>query len=284
MKYVALRWIHGVQGYLMFRDRVHRWVGICLAFGLAVSGAGCGDGSASQTRPQLRVAAASDLQLALPILAARFKLDSGIEVVSTIGASGTLAEQIKNGAPYDVFLAANVGFVNGLVRENLVKPDSLHTYARGSLALVVPKSNMNTKGIADLEAAEIKAIALANPSFAPYGLAAKQALESAKLWDKLEPKRVLAANVREALQFVESGNAEAAFVGTAAVQGSKTLRVIPINPDLYQPILQGLGVVATSDRVNDAERFTRFLLSETGQGILRDMGFATVPQPELPAR
>jgi molybdate transport system substrate-binding protein len=243
---------------------------------------GCGGGKTGPTLPTIRVAAASDLQRAFPVLAARFQLDHGIEAIPTFGSSGTLVEQIKGGAPYDLFLSANRGFVEDLARAGLVPPESVRPYARGRLAIAVPEKSepgaFEIKSLADLARPEVKAFALANPSFAPYGIAARQALDKAGLWEGLEPKRILSSNVREALQFVESGNVDAAFVGTA-IGKVPGVRLIPVDPDAYEPIIQALGVVGRSEHAADAEKFARFLLSEAGQGILRDLQFSTVPTP-----
>src|SRR5262249_34589186 len=110
---------------------------------------------------------------------------------------------------------------------------------------------------------------------APYGAAAKQTLERAGLWEKVKPKLAQSESVRQALQFVQSGNAEVGFVGKA-IADVKGVRAIPLQPDAYDPIVQALGVVKDSKRADDAERFATFLLGEVGQGILRDFGFRSV--------
>jgi molybdate transport system substrate-binding protein len=221
----------------------------------------------------LRVAAASDLQSVMPILASRFKADTGIEVEASFGASGRFAAQIKQGAPFDLFLAANRAFVDDLAKAGAIRPDSVRPYARGSLVLVVNKLfDPGVKGLDDVAGEKIKTVAIANPDTAPYGAAAKQLLERAGLWEKVKPKIVQADSVRQALQFVESGNAEVGFVGKA-IADVKSVRPIPLPPDGYDPIVQALGIVADSKRGEDAERFAGFLLGEVGQGILREFGF-----------
>ncbi|HEU5115494.1 MAG TPA: molybdate ABC transporter substrate-binding protein, partial [Isosphaeraceae bacterium] len=191
----------------------------------------------------LRVAAASDLQTALPILAARFRQDTGIRIEPTFGSSGQLAQQIEQGAPFDVFLAANRQYVEELAKKRYINPSSVRPYARGSLVLAVHEDvGKWFTSLDDLRKPAIKKVAIANPEFAPYGLAARQALESAGLWDELQPKLVQAESVRQALQFVESGNAEVGLVSRANAD-SRSLRIIPVNPDLYEPLVQALGIV-----------------------------------------
>ncbi|MEO6811987.1 MAG: molybdate ABC transporter substrate-binding protein, partial [Isosphaeraceae bacterium] len=132
--------------------------------------------------------------------------------------------------------------------------------------------------LADLARPEIKRVALANPAFAPYGAAGKQALERAGLWEAVKPKVAQAETVRQALQFVQSGNAEAGLVGLAIAKGPG-VRTIAVDPALYDPIIQGVGIVAQTKQPREAERFLRFLLGEAGQRILADFGFSPASGP-----
>ncbi len=250
-------------------------IGMVLA--VLLLAAGCEQ--AAPELPKVRVASASDLQQALPILAAAFRQDHGIEVVPSFGASGQLAEQIRQGAPFDVFLSANREFVDRLAREGIIKPDSVRPYARGELVLAVNKlSALKIKSLQELTRADVHKIAIANPETAPYGMAAKQALERAGLWETLKPKIVPAESVRQALQFVQSGNAEVAFVGRSISDVPEAVTV-PLPIDVCDPIIQFLGVVARSDHPDEAGKFVEFVLSDVGQGILRDLGFRKVEKP-----
>ena len=178
----------------------------------------------------------------------------------SFGASGQLAEQIKGGAPFDIFLAANQAFVRDLAAQGLIKPDSVRPYARGSLVLAVYHQVGDDIGrLEDLAKPSVKKIALANPDTAPYGKAGKQALERAGLWKQLEPKIVLAESVRQALLYVQDGNAEAGLVGRAIAR-VEGVRIVEINADLYDPIIQALGIVAASSRSAEAESFAEFVL------------------------
>jgi molybdate transport system substrate-binding protein len=232
--------------------------------------------------PQIHIAAASDLQTVFPILASAFRQEKGIEVVPTFGATGQLAEQIRQGAPFDVFLAADRSFLDRLAADGIVKPDSVQPYARGSLVLAVNKlSAIKIEGMADLKKPEVHKIAIANPETAPYGRAAKQALERSKLWNELEPKIVRAESVRQALQMVQSGNAEVAFVGRAIADVPEAV-IVSLPIDAYDPIIQSLGIVAKSVKSADSQDFTEFVLGETGQGILLQMGFRGLKSPKEP--
>jgi molybdate transport system substrate-binding protein len=241
--------------------------------------AGCGFQTDRQPgeRGPLRVAVASDLQAALPSLAKGFQQSGGIEVVFTVGSSGNLARQVRQGAPFDLFLAANRQFVADLAKDGIIRPDSVHDYGRGSLVLAVHEpSGSLIQTLNDLARPEIRRVALANPAFAPYGAAGKQALERAGLWEDVGPKVAQAETVRQAFQFVQSGNAEAGLVGLAIAR-APGVRIIAVDPELYDPIIQGGGIVAQTREPREAERFLRFLLGEAGQRILAGYGFSPPP-------
>jgi molybdate transport system substrate-binding protein len=273
-------------GMLRSRSRaIHAWL-------IAVIGCatwGCGDSRHSAPAPPvtthgrgepspavpLRIAAASDLQAALPELANRFRAMTGIESSLTFGPSGQLAQQIKQGAPFDIFLSANESFVRDLAAAGLINADSVRPYARGSLVLAVFHTfGERVHSLNDLTLPEVKKIALANPATAPYGRAGKQALERAGLWAKVQPKIVFAESVRQALLYAQRGDAEAAIVGRAIANVPET-RSVNIEATLYDPIIQALGVVSASTRVADAEQFGRFVLDQDGLSVLKKFGFAS---------
>jgi molybdate transport system substrate-binding protein len=215
------------------------------------------------------------LQAALPKLADQFRARTGIETSIAFGASGQLAEQIKQGAPFDVFLSANEAFVRDLARGDFVEADSVAPYARGSLVLAVYRPlNEKVNTLNDLTQPAVKKIALANPATAPYGKAGKEALERAGLWGQLQPKIVVAESVRQALLYAQRGDAEAALVGRA-IANVHEVRPIEVDPQLYDPIIQALGVVSTTKRSIEVKQFARFVLDEEGQRILREFGFSS---------
>jgi molybdate transport system substrate-binding protein len=213
------------------------------------------------------------LQIALPRLVERFHAKTGVAVSFQFGASGRLAEQIKQGAPFDVFLAANEAFVRDLAKASLIQAESVRAYARGSLVLAVYHELSDKVGtLADLTRPDVKKIALANPATAPYGRAGKQALERSGLWDRLQPKIVQADSVGQALLYAQKGDAEVAVAGRA-IANVPEVRTVEIDPALYDPIVQALGIVAASPRTADAGNFAQFVMGEEGQAILREFGF-----------
>ena len=218
----------------------------------------------------------------MPVLIAAFRRDHPGPVEFTAGSSGQLAEQVRQGAPFDLFLSANRAFVERLATEGHVDRDSVRPYARGILVLAInPVFDRHPKALADLADPAIKSIALANPELAPYGIAARQALERAGLWDRLRPKLVPAESVHQALQFVRSGNAEVGFV-SRSLTNAPGLELLPIPADAHDPIIQALGVVARSPRRDDARAFADFLVGPVGQGMLRDLGFGPAPAAAAP--
>ena len=242
---------------------------------VALTAAGCDRRLPPAPAQPLRIAAASDLQRVLPRLIERFQNQTPTTVTPTLtfDASGQLAEQIKAGAPFDLFLSANVKFVTDLAAAGLVEPASVQPYARGSLVLCLHRAaGDQVRGLADLSRPEIKRIAIANPDYAPYGLAARQALERAGLWSSLESKIVRANSVRQAMIYVQNGDAEAALVSHALAVVPE-VRVIEVDAALYDPLIQALGIVAATKQRDRARALAQFILGGEGQAILRESGF-----------
>jgi molybdate transport system substrate-binding protein len=224
----------------------------------------------------LRVAAASDLQSALPRLNERFQARTGIVASLTFGASGQLSQQIKQGAPFDVFLSADEAIIHALAVGGFVKSGSIHRYTRGSLVLAVNEAFAEqVQSLDDLTKPVVKKIALANPAIAPYGRAGEQALQRAALWDRIEPKIVIAESVRQALLYAQKGDVEAALVGRA-IANVPEVRRVAIESELYDPIIQALGVVTATARSAEAEKFAGFITGAEGQGILKEFGFSGI--------
>lgn len=227
---------------------------------------------------RIRVAAASDLQTVLPKLIEGFQKENPGDVIEPVfGSSGQLAAQVEAGAPFDLFLSANEKFVQTLEAKGLVQRP-VATYAIGRLVLAVHTGSdpdAKVASLQDITRSEIKKIAIANPEVAPYGAAAVQALKGAGLWERVEPKIVRAETIRQALQFVETGNAEVGLVSkaTADVPG---VRLVDVDPTLYEPIVQSLGVLRIQGDNDLVDRFVRFLLGEKGRSILESHGF-TLP-------
>lgn len=188
---------------------------------------------------------------------------SGVRIRFTFGASGGLAQQIKSGAPYDLFLSADEARV-----KDTVIPGSETIYAQGRIALWSKSGKIAS--LAGLEAPGVLHVAIANPEHAPYGTAAKQALQKAGLWTKLAGKVVYGESVRQALEYAESGNADAVITAWSLVINRGGIE-LPAN--LHDPIRQTGGVVKSSQHAQAGRAFLRFLVSAEGRRLLTNGGF-----------
>ncbi len=222
--------------------------------------------SSCYAQQPLLIAAASDLSPLQPLLQEQFPG----KVTFTFGASGMLARQIENGAPFDLFLAADEYHLETLIKKNKVNADSRQIYAIGRIAIWSKSGTF--KDLSDLRKA--RTIAIANPLTAPYGRAAKEALEKAGLWTQLQDKVVQAESVRQAYQFAESGNADVCLTAFSLVfdQGG-----ILVKDDLHRPLRQIGVVINKSKRRKDAAAFLDFLLSPAGRSLLATHGFNLMP-------
>ena len=237
-----------------------------------VSLVGCHQTARNQVN-QITVAAAADLAPAFEELGREFEQQNKVKVVFSFGSSGLLAKQIENGAPIDLFAAANVDYLNQLEQERLIIAGTKSVYARGRIVLWTPKdSPLHIEELSHLTRMEVKRIAIANPDHAPYGMAARQALESAGIWDAVKPKLVYGENIRQTLQYAQTGNAEVAIVALSlSLQSDGRWVLIP--QELYKPIDQALGVVMGTKHEPEARQFAGFVSSTRGRAIMRNYGF-----------
>jgi molybdate transport system substrate-binding protein len=216
-------------------------------------------------KPELLVAAASDLSHLAEPLAQAFPQ---INLKFTFGSSGMLAQQIEAGAPFDVFLSANEKFIEQLVTTGKIDREDVQVYATGRLALWSKSSAI--KSLEDLNRFSALRLSIANPLHAPYGMAAQQLLEKTGLWERLKPGLVLGENVRQALQFAESGNVDAVITAWSLVHDRGGI-LLPGN--LHQPIRQVGAEVKRSKQRKLARRFVEFLSGPDGRKLLSEHGF-----------
>jgi molybdate transport system substrate-binding protein len=228
---------------------------------------------------ELHIAAAADLNFALPEVAKAFEAQSGTKVQISFGSSGNFFAQIESGAPFDVFCSADMGYPQKLAADGQALPETLRQYASGRLVLWVrndSKLNLERDGIKVLLDPGIKKIAIANPSHAPYGRAAVAALQKAKLYDQLKDKLVLGENISQTAQFVTSGNADVGLLSLSLAQSSdlqKQGRFWKIPPEIADSLPQGAIVLKQSASPQMAERFLDYLSCPAGTKILAQYGF-----------
>jgi molybdate transport system substrate-binding protein len=223
--------------------------------------------------PRLLVLAASDLVHALPEIVEEFQARTGTGVDLVLGSSGNLATQIENGAPADLYFSANRHFLDRLEGRGRLVPGTRRDYAVGRLALIAAPGTAPPAGLAELAGREFQVIALANPEHAPYGMAAREALQAQGLWDGLASRLVYAENIAQATQFVRTGNADAGIVALGVILGERNWDYRLIPDHLHAPLLQAAAVIQGSRHEVTARRLLEFVLAAEGQTILARYGF-----------
>jgi molybdate transport system substrate-binding protein len=224
-------------------------------------------------RAQLRVAAAANLTRPFQQIGALFTRHSGVKVTFVFGATVQLAKQIENGAPYDLFAAADEKTIAGLEKKGLIAPASRFVYAQGRLALWArPSGEPCPRRIEELASAKWARIGVANPDLAPYGAAAVEALQRAGIWDAVRPRLVYGENIQQAFQFAQSGNADVSFVALSQTVGAGQNFVL-VPEGLYSPIRQAVAMVKSTGNHEQGARFLAFLKGPEAAQVLRSFGY-----------
>ena len=217
---------------------------------------------------KLSIAAAADLQFALAEGARQFhRQHPQTELAIDYGSSGNFYAQIRNGAPFDVFLSADVQYARNLA------PDAVFVYAAGRIAVWVPASSKLDPSTA-LRDPSVRRIAIANPQHAPYGRAAEAALRSMGLYDSVEKKLVFGENISQTLQFIQSGAADTGIVALSLAMAPKVReqgRYWEVPVSAYPKIEQG-GVILKDSPA--AREFREWLLGPSGRSLLKQYGFS----------
>lgn len=223
-----------------------------------------------KTPPKLLIATAANMQYPMAELRKAFFHETGIPCEAIISSSGKLTAQIKAGAPFHVFIAADMAYPETLYQEGYTL-NAPKTYAHGTLALWTVNDTL-TPTINALTANDIKHIAIANPEVAPYGKAAAAFLKKRQLYDKIAQKLVFGESIAQVNQFVMSGAAEIGITAKSVVQQqsgrSKTIDITD-----YPPILLSVTALKTSHVQNGAQKFQEFLFSESARAILENFGY-----------
>ena len=233
----------------------------------------------AESRPTvLTVAAASDLVYCLVELNevyARAHPDVAIKV--TNGSSGNFFAQIRAGAPYDVFMSADLHYPQQLIAAGLASAESLTPYAKGRIVLWTTRPDLDLSGgLRGLSAMQVQRLAIANPEHAPYGRAARSALKSAGRWQEFEPKLVFGENIAQTAQFVQTGNADAAILAlslAAAPRLAAAGRYVEIPAEDHEPLEQAAVLTATGSRNRVAADYIAFLRSAEARAVFVRFGF-----------
>jgi molybdate transport system substrate-binding protein len=237
-------------------------------------------GSHAWGQKELRVAAAADLQPVMPVLADAYQHATGVKLLVSLGSSSTLATQILNGAPMDIFLGADFVFPEKVVAAGLADGTAPTVYAKGTLVLWARKdSGLLPLSLESLTDPRVKTVAIANELHAPYGRAAAEALRKMKLYDQVSPHFVVGENISQTAQFVESGNAQLGLISLTAASTEHFKEIgtyVLIPTSQYTEIRQCAVIMKNSDRKADAHAFLDWLLSSAVQGNLTKMGLGAV--------
>ena len=229
---------------------------------------------------EITVAAAADMSAALPELVAAYTKKTGQTVKLSFGASGNLTNQIRNGAPFDLFFSADEQYPQQLIAEGLASKDTFYRYAIGRLVLWVPGDSpldLSKLGIQALLDPSVKKISIANPTTAPYGRAAEATLRHYGIYDRVSSRLVVGENISQAAQFVESGNAQAGLIALShalapAMKDKGRYWTVPL--DAYPTLNQAAVVLSRSKQPDAARRLLEFLRSPEATSLLTSYGFS----------
>ena len=241
----------------------------------------------SASAQTLRIAAASDLQFALPDLTAQYEKQTGVKLAVTYGSSGNFFAQIQNGAPFDLFLSADNAYPRKLAEAGFADANSLVIYARGLLVIWLPPDSpldLTAAGYRALLDPRIQKIAIANPEHAPYGHAAIVALHEAGIYDQLKSKLVLGDNVAQAAQFVQSGSAQAGIISRSLALSPAMIsgKRYELSSMRFPLIEQSAVILKSSSNKQTASAFLEFLKSPEARAIFKRYGYeAPPPAPPL---
>lgn len=226
----------------------------------------------------INIAVAANVSYAINDLIAEFnKTNPDTKVQVTLGSSGKFTTQIQNGAPFDIFMSADMKFPQTLEKENLTSTKPV-IYAQGSLAMLSSKELDLKKGIKIVEDSNIIKIAIANPKTAPYGTATLEALKNANILDKVESKFVYAESISQAVTYATTA-ADIGFIAKSSLYDEKmsqykeNIHWISVDPALYNPIDQGIVILKHAKDSSEAKAFYDFILSNSAKEIFLKFGY-----------
>ena len=226
----------------------------------------------------INVAVAANVSYAMPVLISAFKVHHPeIQVQTTLSSSGKLTAQIQNGAPYDIFLSANMKYPWALYKNGLALTKPL-IYAQGSLSMFSTKKRDFTQGIMLVKAKSIRRIAIANPTTAPYGKAALEALKNAHLYTTIKHKLIYAESASQTLSYTIAA-ADLGFIAKSALYSPKMkqfqqgVNFTDVAPELYTPISQGIVILKHAKQNKEAQAFYDFILSKEAKDIFKHYGY-----------
>lgn len=227
---------------------------------------------------EINIAVAANVSYAIDELKAEFaKTNPDTKVQVTLGSSGKLTAQIKNGAPYGLFMAANMKYPDALYKDKIATTKPV-VYAQGALAYLSSQKHDFSKGIKLLESKNIEKIAIANPKTAPYGKAAIEAIKNSGLLDKVQSKFVYAESISQTVTYAITA-ADIGFIAKSSLyspkmkQYKKDINWVDVDAALYTPIKQGIVLLKTSKNASEYKAFYDFILSDSAKNIFKKYGY-----------
>jgi len=222
---------------------------------------------------ELLVAAASDLVYAFQRMEKPFGDAHGVKIKWIFGSSGMLSTQIQGGLGVDLFASASPEWVDRLQEKGLVIEKNRKVFALGRIAMCTPKeAKLSVEKLEDLVGPRIGKISIANPAHAPYGVAAKEALEKMGIWERVKPKMVYGENVLQAQTYIKRGEVDAGIIALSLTDFLE-IRCSALSSDLHNPIRQTIAVLKRSEKKELAQKFVDFLGGREGVSILGKYGF-----------
>ena len=228
---------------------------------------------------EITVAAAADLNFAFKEIVAEFEKKTGNTVKLSLGSSGNFYAQLSNGAPFDLFFSADIGYPKKLEEAGLAEPGTLYMYAMGRIVVWVAKGSpidVGTLGMNALQHPSVKKVAIANPKHAPYGRAAVAAMEHFKVYDAVKDKLVLGENISQTAQFIQTGGADIGIIALSlavapAMKETGTYWKVPL--DAYPKLEQGAVVLKAAKDVKTARAFLDYIKGPEGTTVFKRYGF-----------
>lgn len=234
--------------------------------------------SGSVFADKINIAVAANVSYAINDLIAKFnETNPNTEVAVTLGSSGKLTAQIKNGAPYHIFMAANMKYPEALYSEKLASTKPV-VYAQGSLAILSAKNLDFSKGIMLANDSSVNKIAIANPKTAPYGKAAVEAMKNAKIFDDVQSKYVYAESISQTVTYALTAT-DIGFIAKSSLYSPKMsaykegVNWTDVDPSLYTPINQGIVILSNASDNKEVKAFYDFMLSEDAKKIFKAFGY-----------
>jgi molybdate transport system substrate-binding protein len=227
---------------------------------------------------QINIAVAANVSYAMDKLIAEFnKTNPDTKVQVTLGSSGKLTAQIKNGAPFNIFMAANMQFPQSLYDDNIAITKPI-VYAQGAIAMFTVKNVDFSDGINIIKKDSIVKIAIANPKTAPYGAAAIEAMTNAKLYEEIKDKLVYAESIAQTVTYITTA-VDIGFIAKSSLydenmsQYKENINWIDVDPSLYTPINQGIVIINNAKENKEVKAFYDFILSPSAKIIFKKYGY-----------